>query len=460
MFETLSERLQDVFRQMSGQGKISEENISDALRAVRRALLEADVNLKVVKTFVKHVKEKAQGQEVLKSLTPGQQFIKIVHDELVEILGGTHEGLKFGPSPSIIMLVGLQGSGKTSTCGKLALHLRKQGRRPLLVAADIYRPAAIKQLQVLGKQIQIPVFEMGESDPVEIAKNGVKEAKANGHDTIILDTAGRLHIDEILMKELIDIKAKVNPIEVLLVVDAMIGQDSVKMAKAFDEAIGITGIIMTKMDGDARGGAALSVKEVTGQAIKFIAAGEKTDALQNFHPERIATRILGMGDVLTLVEKAQEVVSEDEAKRLEEKLRKSEFTLEDFLLQMKQIKKIGSFEQIIGMIPGLGGKLDSNAISMGEKQLKTIEAIIYSMTPEERRRPEIINHSRKNRIAKGSGNTIQEVGQLLKQFNEMQKMIKKFSQSGLFGMGGGKKGMGKQARLMKSMLGKQFPIQK
>ncbi|MBT9546531.1 MAG: signal recognition particle protein [Candidatus Sericytochromatia bacterium] len=462
MFESLSGRFQDVFHKIWGHGKITEENISEALREVRRAMLEADVNLQVIKGLVARIKEKALGQEVLKSLSPGQVFIKIVNDELVALLGGEHEPLKYNGSPGIIMLAGLQGTGKTTTCGKLAKYLHKQGRRPLLVAADIYRPAAIQQLIVLGKQINIPVFDLPDAKPVEICKAALQEAKTKGYDTLILDTAGRLHIDEVLMEELREIRAELNPHEILLVVDAMVGQDAVNMAKAFNDVLELTGIIMTKMDGDTRGGAALSVKEVTGKPIKLIGMGEKLDALENFYPERIASRILGMGDVVSLVEKAQEVVDEDEAKRLEEKLRKANFTLEDFLQQMRQIKKIGSLEQIIGMIPGIGGKLDRDAINAGEKQLKVIEAIIQSMTPDERSNPDLINASRRRRIAKGSGNTVQEVAQLLKQFQEMQKMIKKLSGTGLFGGGGGKskKNMLRKQQMnsMRSAMAKQFPM--
>lgn len=459
MFDNLSERFQNVFQKVWGHGKITEENITDALREVRRALLEADVNLKVIKGLVARIKEKSLGQDVLKSLTPGQQFIKIVSDELTALLGGENEPLKYTGSPGIIMLCGLQGAGKTTTCGKLGLHLRKQGRRPLLVAADIYRPAAIQQLIILGKQIDIPVFYKDNAEPLEICQSALKEAKEKGYDTLVLDTAGRLHIDEVLMEELREIKADLQPHEILLVVDAMVGQDAVNMAKSFNEVLEISGIVMTKMDGDTRGGAALSVKEVTGKPIKLIGAGEKLDALQPFHPERIASRILGMGDVVSLVEKAQEVVDEDEAKMLEEKLRQNAFTLEDFLAQMRQIKKIGSLEQIIGMIPGLGGKLDREAISMGENQLKMIESIIYSMTPEERRKPEIINTSRRRRIARGSGNTVQEISQILKQFQEMQKMIKKLSGAGMFG-GKPKKSMMRKSQMnaMQSAM-KNFPMQ-
>lgn len=447
MFDTLSERFQNVLQKVWGHGKITEENISEALREVRRALLEADVNLQVIKGLTSRIKEKALGQEVLKSLSPGQQFIKIVNDELTELLGGENAPLKYSGSPGIIMLCGLQGAGKTTTCGKLGLYLRKQGRRPLLVAADIYRPAAIQQLIILGKQISIPVYHKEGAEPLEIVNGAMKEAKEQGYDTVVLDTAGRLHIDEVLMDELKSIKASVSPHEILLVVDAMVGQDAVNMAKAFNEALEISGVVMTKMDGDTRGGATLSVKEVTGKPIKLIASGEKLDALENFHPERIASRILGMGDVVSLVERAQEVVNEEEAKALEEKLRQNSFTLDDFLQQMRQVKKIGSLEQIIGMIPGLGGKIDRDTISMGEKQLKVIESIIQSMTAEERSKPETINTSRRRRIAKGSGNTVQEVSQILKQFQEMQKMIKKLSGAGLFG------GKPKKSLLRKAQMG-------
>jgi signal recognition particle subunit SRP54 len=457
MFDNLSERFQGVIHKIWGQGKITEENITEALREVRRALLEADVNLQVIKGLIARIKEKALGVEVLKSLSPGQVFIKIVNDELVDLLGGQNEPLKYTGSPGVIMLCGLQGAGKTTTCGKLGLYLRKQGRRPLLVACDIYRPAAVQQLIVLGKQINIPVFYKLDADPVDIAQSAIKEAKEKGYDTVILDTAGRLHIDEALMDELKAIKAAVPPHEILLVVDAMVGQDAVNMANAFNAAIEISGVIMTKMDGDTRGGAALSVKQVTGKPIKLIGAGEKLDALEAFHPERIAGRILGMGDVVSLVEKAHEVVNEEEAKQLEEKLRSNSFTLEDFMQQMRQMKRIGSLEQIIGMIPGLGGKLDRDAISMGENQLKVIEAVIQSMTPEERRKPEIINASRRRRIAKGSGNTVQQVAQMLKQFGEMQKMIKKLSGAGLFG-GKPKKNLMRKGQMaaMKNAM-KQFP---
>lgn len=447
MFENLSDKLQDVFKKISGKGKITEENITDAIREVRRALLEADVNLKVVKEFINNVKEKAVGHEVLKSISPDQQFIKIINDEMIALMGGENQGLATADkSPTVYMMVGLQGAGKTTTSAKLALNLRKQGKRPMLVAADIYRPAAIKQLEVLGKQINIPVFTLGQIDPVEITTKALEFAKEKGHDYIILDTAGRLHIDIELMEELRKVKAIAKPTEILLVVDSMIGQDSVKMSESFNEYLEISGVIMTKLDGDTRGGAALSVKAVTGKPIKFMTTGEKLDALEPFHPERIASRVLGMGDILSLIEKAQANFDESEAKALEKKLRKSEFTLEDFLAQMKQMKRLGSLEQLIGMIPGIGGKLKSEDIAEGEKQMKKIEAIIFSMTLEERRNSEIINVSRKNRIAKGSGSTVAEINKLLKQFGEMKKMIKGLSDMGLFG--GAKNKKGKQLEKM------------
>ena len=440
MFENLSEKLQDAFRKLSGQSHITEENITDAIREVKRALLEADVNLKIVKEFINTVKEKAVGAEVIKSISPGQQFIKILNDELIALMGGENQTLKFAPTgPTIYMMVGLQGAGKTTTSGKLALSLRKKGRRPMLVAADIYRPAAIQQLQVLGKQINIPVFTMGQIDPVEIVKGSLEFAKKNGHDIIILDTAGRLHIDTELMNELVRIKELVIPTETLLVVDAMIGQDAVKMSETFNEYLDISGVIVTKLDGDTRGGAALSIKAVTGKPIKFMALGEKLDAIEPFHPERIASRILGMGDVLSLIEKAQSNIDEKEAKALEEKLRKSKFTLDDFLNQMKQMKKLGSLEQLLGMLPGIGGKIKPEEIAEGEKQMKRIEAIIYSMTFAEREDANKINTSRKSRIAKGSGTTIQEINDLLKKFADMQKMIKTLGDFGLFGGGKAKK---------------------
>jgi signal recognition particle subunit SRP54 len=432
MFESLSDKLQDVFKKLRGQGTISEDNISEALREVRRALLEADVSLAVVKEFVAKVKAGALGSEVLKGLNPGQQFIKIVHDELVELLGGERAPLaESHPGPTVILMAGLQGSGKTTTSGKLALFLRKKGRNPLLVACDVYRPAAIKQLEVLGKQINIPVFlKEGSQDPVAIATEALAEAKRLGKDYVIVDTAGRLHVDEAMMDEIRRLKAVLSPAEILLVVDAMTGQDAVHIAEHFHQALSLTGVVLTKLDGDTRGGAALSVKHVTGTPIKFAGAGEKLDALEPFHPDRIATRILGMGDVLTLIERAQETINEDEAKALEQKLRKAEFNLEDFVNQMRQVRKIGSISQIFEMLPigkMLGIDLSKEQLAEGEAHLKKIETIIGSMTVKERRTPAIIDMSRKRRIANGSGTTIPEVNKLLKDFENMRQMMKQFN---------------------------------
>lgn len=454
MFENLTNKLQDIFRHIKGQGRISENNITDALREVKKALLEADVNLSVVKDFTNKVKNKALGQDVLKSLSPGQQFIKIVHEEMIDLLGGETAYFAVSPSsPTIIMLVGLHGSGKTTTSAKLSIFLRKQGKRPSMVALDVYRPAAIKQLQVLGKQINVPVFSMeAEKNLVTIAQNSMLWAKDNGYDYIILDTAGRLHINEELMKELVNIKQALNPHEILLVVDAMIGQDAVKMASSFHEYLGITGIIMTKMDGDARGGAAISTKTVTGQPIKFIGIGEKLEAFEYFHPERIASRILGMGDILTLIEKAHETVELEKIKEMEQKLRKMEFTLEDFAEQLKQVKKIGPLDQILGMIPMFGQKLSSQDIAVGEEQIKVVSAIINSMTKQERYNPAIINSSRKNRIAKGSGTSVQDINKMLKQFEQMKKMLKMFSGEGMFDCQLSKK----KRKAMQAMLPKGF----
>lgn len=424
MFESLSEKIQGVFKKLRNEGKITEESLQEALREVRRALLEADVSLPVVKTFISSVREKALGKEVLESLTPGQQVIKIVHDELVNLLGGEREPLATG-NPAIILMVGLQGSGKTTTSAKLALHLKKQGKHPLLVAADIYRPAAIKQLEVLGKQIAVPVYTTPGA-PLDIVKGALAQG---GHDYVIVDTAGRLHVDEPLMDELRGLKATFEPQEILLVVDAMTGQDAVRMADAFNEALGITGVVLTKLDGDTRGGAAMSVKQVTGRPIKFAATGEKLDALEPFYPDRIASRILGMGDVLTLIEKAQETIDLKSAKELEKKFRTNQFTLEDFVQQLQQVKKLGSMEQILGMlpIPGLQGALKGEDLAKGEKQLRQIEAIISSMTREERRNPQILDNSRKGRVARGSGTQVQDVNRLLKQFEQMRKMMKQLT---------------------------------
>lgn len=427
-FEGLSERLQDIFKKLRGKGKISEEDIKVAMREVRMALLEADVNFKVVKDFISKVSERAIGQEVMQSLTPGQQIIKIVHDEMTELMGGTESKLLFSSRPpTVIMAVGLQGAGKTTTVAKLARNLIKSGRRPLLAACDIYRPAAIKQLQVLGEQVGVPVFSMGQGDPVNIAKGAVEYSRTNNRDVIILDTAGRLHINEELMDELIQLKATVNPEEILLVVDAMTGQDAVNIAESFNEKLGLTGIILTKLDGDTRGGAALSVKAVTGCPIKFVGVGEKIDALETFFPERMASRILGMGDILSLVEKAQAAFDEKQAKEMERKIRSQEFTLEDFMEQMQQVKSMGPLEDLLGMIPGLGKQLKGMKGELDEKELLHIEAIIKSMTVAERREPSILNGSRKKRIARGSGTRVQEVNRLIKQFEESKKMMKQLA---------------------------------
>lgn len=426
VFENLSNKLQEVFKKLKGKGKLSEEDVNLAMREVRMALLEADVNFQVVKDFIARVKEKAVGQEVLESLTPGQQVIKIVHEELIDLMGKTNAKLnEAGSGLTIIVLVGLQGAGKTTTSAKLANLLKKQGKKPLLVAADIYRPAAIKQLQVLGEAIDVPVFTMGEKSPVDIVKAALNFAKTNLRNYLIIDTAGRLHINEELMAELREIKEAVNPHEILLVVDAMTGQDAVNVAKTFNEDLGLTGVILTKLDGDTKGGAALSVKAVTGCPIKFAGMGEKIENLEPFHPERMASRILGMGDVLTLIEKAQAALDAEKAQKMQEKLKSKDFDLEDFLDSMQQIKKMGPLEQILGMIPGMG-KVKDLAGMVDEKELKHVEAIIYSMTTEERRKPEIIDGSRKKRIARGSGTSIQDVNRLLKQFEQMKKMMKQF----------------------------------
>lgn len=428
VFEGLAERLQNTFKKLRGHGKLSESDVNDAMREVRMALLEADVNFKVVKDFVKRIKERAIGQEVMSSLTPGQHVIKIVNEELTELMGGTQSRIMISPKPpTVIMLVGLQGAGKTTTAGKLARMLKKQGKNPLLVAGDIYRPAAIKQLQVLGEQLSIPVFSKGQDvSPVQIAEEAIAHAKSYTNDVVIIDTAGRLHINEQLMDELKSIKRTVQPHEVLLVVDAMTGQDAVNVAEAFNNDLGVDGTILTKLDGDARGGAALSIKAVTGCPIKFAGMGEKLDALEPFHPDRMASRILGMGDVLSLIEKAQSTFDMEQAEELERKMRKDDFTLDDFLTQMQQVRKLGSFEQILGMIPGMGGiKKQLGDIDFDGKEIRQIEAIIRSMTPKERRDISIINGSRRKRIALGSGTRVQDVNKLLKQFGEARKMMKK-----------------------------------
>ncbi len=430
-FESLGEKLQGVFKKMRGKGKLNEKDIKDAMREIKLALLEADVNFKVVKEFVAAVSEKALGQEILESLTPAQQLVKIVNDELTQMIGGEASRLEFSSKPpTVIMMCGLQGAGKTTATAKLALNLTKtMNKRPLMVACDVYRPAAVKQLEVLGGQIQVPVFSMGtDVSPVKIAKEAVEHAIKHGNDPVIIDTAGRLHIDEELMRELSDIKAQTSPSEILLVVDAMTGQDAVNVAKTFNEQLDVTGVILSKLDGDTRGGAALSVKQVTGKPIKFASIGEKLGDLEQFHPDRMASRILGMGDVLTLIDKAQETIDEKKAAELEAKIRKQEFDLDDFLEQFRQIKKMGSFSQIIGMLPGVDKKiLDQVDTVENEKRMLHIEAIIQSMTVEERRKPSIIGANRKVRIAKGSGTRVQDVNQLLKQFAQMQKMMKQFS---------------------------------
>ena len=428
VFEGLAERLQNTFKKLRGHGKLSESDVNDAMREVRMALLEADVNFKVVKDFVKRIKERAVGQEVMSSLTPAQHVIKIVNEELTELMGGTQSRIMISPKPpTVIMLVGLQGAGKTTTAGKLARMLKKQGKNPLLVAGDIYRPAAIKQLQVLGEQLSIPVFSKGQDvSPVQIAEEAIAHAKSYTNDVVIIDTAGRLHINEQLMDELKSIKRTVGPHEVLLVVDEMTGQDAVNVAEAFNNDLGVDGTILTKLDGDARGGAALSIKAVTGCPIKFAGMGEKLDALEPFHPDRMASRILGMGDVLSLIEKAQSTFDMEQAEELERKMRKDDFTLDDFLTQMQQVRKLGSFEQILGMIPGMGGiKKQLGDIDFDGKEIRQIEAIIRSMTPKERRDISIINGSRRKRIALGSGTRVQDVNKLLKQFGEARKMMKK-----------------------------------
>jgi signal recognition particle subunit SRP54 len=451
-FESLSEKLGRIFKQLKGRGRLTEADVKDAMREVRLALLEADVNYKVVKDFVAKVSEKAVGDDVLESLTPGQQVIKIVNDELIALMGNENAKINF-PSkpPCVIMMCGLQGSGKTTHAAKLAKYLLSIGKRPLLVACDVYRPAAIGQLQVVGEKAGVKVFEMGQSNPVSIAKNALLHAKDYGNDVVILDTAGRLHVDETLMTELKNIKDIANPNEIMLVVDAMTGQDAVNVAKAFDESIDITSVLMSKLDSDTRGGAALSVLAVIGKPVKFIGTGEKLEDLEPFHPSRMASRILGMGDVLTLIERAGQTVNEDDAKRMAKKLSSEGFDMNDLLEQMTQIKKMGPLKQIIGMIPGVSGKIDDDALE--QVKMERIAALIQSMTPSERSKPSIINPSRKRRIAAGSGNTVADVNRLLKQFEGMQKMMKQF---GLGKGGKGKGGMGgmnmaKMARQMRNM---------
>lgn len=424
MFSSLSDKLQQTFKRLRGKGHLSERDIDEAMREVRLALLEADVSFKVVKDFIARVKEKALGQDVMASLTPAQMVVKIVNDELTELMGGTQSKIaNASRPPTIVLMVGLQGSGKTTHSAKLANWMRKQGKRPLLVAADIYRPAAIKQLQVLGGQLSIPVFTMEEgTKPPAIAKGAVEHAVKYGHDLVIVDTAGRLHVDDELMQELVDMKTIVRPHEILLVVDAMTGQDAVTVAEHFNSKLGIDGVVLTKLDGDARGGAALSVKAVTGKPIKFVGLGEKLDTLEPFHPERLASRILGMGDVLTLIEKAQTSMDEDDAKKMAEKLRTADFNLEDFMVQMRQVRKLGSVKDLLSLIPGVGSKLKD--IEIDEQQFVRVEAIIQSMTKKERSSPRIIDGSRRKRIAKGAAVKVQDVNSLLTRFEEMKKVMK------------------------------------
>jgi signal recognition particle subunit SRP54 len=428
MFENLSDRLNNVFKNLRGHGKLSEANIQESLREVRMALLEADVNFKVVKDFVASISARAVGHEVLESLSPGQQVVKIVHEELIDLLGGQAEPLNLaGKPPTIIMMAGLQGSGKTTTSGKLARMLKKQGRKVYLVPADVYRPAAIEQLRVLGKSIDVPVHpSQADQNPVTICQNAVIAARANHYDTLIIDTAGRLHVDEKLMAELTNIKSAVDLAEILFVADAMTGQDAVTVADKFNQDLAITGVVLTKMEGDARGGAALSIKKVTNRPIKFVGTGESLDALEIFHPDRLASRILGMGDILTLIEKAEEVVDKKKANKLVKKINKNAFTLDDFLDQIRQIRKMGSLEQIMSMIPGINKmKQMKNMPKPDDRELVKIEAIIQSMTLKERRKHQMINASRRQRIAKGSGTTVQDVNKVIKSYAEMVKMMKK-----------------------------------
>jgi signal recognition particle subunit SRP54 len=437
VFENLSDKLQNVFSGLSNRGKLSEADVDAALREVRLALLEADVNFRVVKDFVKRVRERAVGVEVMKSLTPAQQVVKIVNEELIATLGEPARLDLSGPSPHVIMLVGLQGSGKTTHAAKLALSLRKSGQRPLMVAADTRRPAAITQLEVLGRQIDVPVHSEGNKvPPPKICANAVNRARESAYSVVLLDTAGRLHIDDELMRELEQVKAKTKPQEVLLVVDAMTGQDAVRVADEFNQRVGVTGLILTKVDGDARGGAAISVRSVTGVPIKYLGVGEKTDALEVFHPDRLASRILGMGDVLTAIEKAQDVMDQEQALKMGQKLVKGEFDLEDFRDQLQQLKQMGPIGQLLDMIPGMSKLTAGMAPDVTDQQMKIIEAIINSMTPGERRNPRIINASRKRRIAKGSGTTVMEVNDLLSQFRQMQRMMKQLAATGKRGRGG------------------------
>ncbi len=443
MFNSLSDRLESAFKKFRNKGKLTESDIKEGMREIKLALLEADVNFKVVKDFMAIVSERCKGQEVLESLTPSQHIVKIVNEELTALMGGSVAKLEISSRPpTVIMMAGLQGAGKTTHCGKLAGMYKAKGKRPLLVACDIYRPAAIKQLQIIGEQVGIPVFTAPEgTKPVEIAKMAMAHADRYGHDMVFIDTAGRLHIDEVMMEEIKSIKEEIKPHEILLVVDAMTGQDAVNVAKAFNDLLDITGVIMSKMDGDTRGGAALSVKYVTGKPIKFIGVGEKIDAIEPFYPDRMASRILGMGDVLSLIEKAEAAFDDKQAEELEKKMREQTFDLDDFLDQFEQIKKMGSMDQLLAMIPGLGSKAAD--IHIDEKQVGRIKAIIQSMTKEERRKPEILNAGRRKRIAAGSGNTVQAVNQLIKQFEQTKKLMKELTS-------------GKNSKLMRKKFGKNF----
>jgi len=438
MFESLTDRLQSVFRDLGKRGVLREQDVDEVLREIRLALLEADVDYKVVKDFTGRIRDRAVGAEVTKSLSPAQQVIKIVNEELVETLGKPGRIELTGPAPYVIMLVGLQGSGKTTTVAKLAQHLRQKGRLPMMVAGDTYRPAAGKQLEVLGRQLDLPVYSEGQSPPPQISAHGVREARRRGRDVVILDTAGRLQIDAEMMSELEAVKQATDPVETLLVADAMTGQEAVNVAEGFNDRIGLTGLILTKVDGDARGGAAISMRAVTGVPIKFLGTGEKTDALEVFHPDRLASRILGMGDVLTLIERAEQTFDEEQAKQMERKIREASFDLEDFLDQLQQVKQMGPLTQLLEMIPGMRGAVQNVSAEATDEQFKHIEAIILSMTPEERRNPRIIKGSRKKRIARGSGTSVQEVNMLLSQFRQMQRVMKQLG-----------KGRGDMQRLMR-----------
>lgn len=452
LFEGLSSKLQDTFARLRGKGKLNEEDVKAAMREVRLALLDADVNFKIVKDFVERVRERAVGQEVLQSLTPAQSVIKIVNDELAELMGGTQSKLAHASKPpTIVMMVGLQGAGKTTTAAKLANMLKGQGRHPLMIAADIYRPAAIKQLQVLGEQIKVPVFSLGDQkNPVDIVKQGLEHAKAHGFDYVFIDTAGRLHIDEPLMEELRQVKSVANPAEILLVLDAMTGQVAVEVAETFDKELSVTGAVLTKLDGDTRGGAALSIRAVTGTPIKFAGIGEKIDGIEPFHPDRMASRILGMGDVMTLIEKAQANIDHTKAREMEKKMMSADFSLDDFLDQMQQIRKMGPLQDLLKMLPGMGAMKGMQNLNIDEKQLSHVEAIIRSMTVKERQDPKVLNGSRRKRIAAGSGRSVQEVNRLLNQFAEMQKMMKQLPNM--------TKKMGKKGKKGKGLGGFKFPF--